>query len=61
MDGMANDPNPSDFLEPELSDEDLELAAAGGRHAFPTFTCGPPSCATGGGCGTWSGIGPDAC
>jgi hypothetical protein len=62
MDDGATGQDIVDILDPKLSDEDLERAAAGGAALlFPTFTCGPPHCATGGGCGTWSGVGPNSC
>lgn len=44
-----------DILIPKYSDEDLEAAVGGSPQAFPTFTCSQPMCATGGGCGTWTG------
>jgi hypothetical protein len=44
-----------DIFVPKYSDEDLEAAVSCGPQAFPTFTCSQPMCATGGGCGTWTG------
>lgn len=61
MDEKTDHQETRDIVEPEFSDEDLALAAAGGQRAFPTFTCGPPGCATGGGCGTWAGVGANSC
>jgi hypothetical protein len=43
-----------DVFIPEYSDDELE-AAVGSPQSFPTFTCSQPMCATGGGCGTWTG------
>jgi hypothetical protein len=44
-----------DIFAPKYSDEDLEAAVGGSSQCFPTFTCSQPMCATGGGCGTWTG------
>lgn len=43
-----------DIFVPKYSDDELE-AVAGAPQCFPTFTCSQPMCATGGGCGTWTG------
>jgi hypothetical protein len=45
----------ADIFVPRYSDDDLEAAVGTGPQAFPTFTCSQPMCATGGGCGTWTG------
>ena len=45
-----------DIFLPAYADEDLE-ASAGSPRYMPTFTCSVPMCATGGGCGTWTGTG----
>jgi hypothetical protein len=57
----ADDRGPvdEDVFALEFSDEVLEATAGGGNGAFPTFTCSVPMCATGGGCGTWPGLGRD--
>jgi hypothetical protein len=47
----------ADVFAVEFSDEDLEATAGQLNGAFPTFTCSVPMCATGGGCGTWPGLG----
>jgi hypothetical protein len=49
------DQTDADMFVPKYSDEDLEASVGSSPHAFPTFTCSQPMCATGGGCGTWPG------